>query len=526
MRLALAALLAAGLVSPAPAQPATSRLWRPEERTLVTDLSRVTAVAATQLVVYAATPDALAVYDRGAGALRETLGTIDGYPGGLVTAMVADPGDDTAWFAGIGGWASYQPLGRRFEAGPLPGPADQVVLDQNDPSRGAYFHTLAGWYLVRRLGISAEPANDVPPPGRRIGSLGASELLARAPAFDIVRMRIERDDMLRTWRLTSAVMTPAREEMFVGSDGNGLFRVDIPTYGVQRFPAGLLAAPTAAVAVAGEEVCAGSDPRYRTARRGITCFRPDLEEFAYFEGSSLAGLPILGVRRLLITRRSLWMASDQGALRLDRHSGAARLFGEHEGLPSADVRALAPAPDGVWIGTARGLAVAPDTGLAARTIASQLLDAAVLSLAARSDTLWVGTAAGLYVLLPGAQAPIPAAPGRPELAGPVVALALDGDTLLVATDTRMAWRAADAWHELPGGFPIGRITALASDPAGFWVAGTLGLAFLQPARSLWRALTAPGDVPQPVSDVAAGRDYVWAATPAGVVRLERRVLLP
>lgn len=526
MRLPLAALLAAVAAAPVLAQPATSRFWRPEERTLVTDLSRVTAVAATQLVVYAATPDALAIYDRGTGDLRETLGTIDGYPGGLVTAMVADPGDDTAWFAGIGGWASFQPLGRRFETGPLPGPTDQVVLDRDDPSRGAYFHTPAGWYLVRRNGIAAEPANDAPPPGRRIGSLSASELLARAPAFDLVRMRIERDDQLRTWRLTSAVMTPAREEALVGTDGNGLFRVDIPTYGVQRFPAGLLASPSAAVAVTGDQVCAGSDPRYRTPRRGVTCFRSDLGEFGYFEGTSLAGLPVLGARRLLITRRSLWMASDQGALRLDRHSGAARLFGEHEGLPSADVRALAPAPDGVWIGTARGLAVAPDTGLAPRTTASQVLDVAVLSLAARSDTLWIGTAAGLYVLLPGAEAPIPAAPGRPELAGAVVALALDGDTLLVATDTRLAWRAADMWHVLPGGPSIGRVTALASDPAGFWVAGTLGLAFFQPGRNLWHALTAPGDVPQPVSDVAAGRDYVWAATPAGVVRLERRVLAP
>jgi len=29
-----------------------------------------------------------------------------------------------------------------------------------------------------------------------------------------------------------------------------------------------------------------------------------------------------------------------------------------------------------------------------------------------------------------------------------------------------------------------------------------------------------------VNDVAAGRDYVWAATAGGVVRLERRVLVP
>ncbi len=523
MRLLLAALLAAA--PPLLAQPAASRLWRPEERTLVTDLSRLTAVAASQMVVYGATPDALAVYDR-SGSLRETLGIIDGYPGGLVTTMVADPSDDTAWLGGNAGWATYQPLGRRFEGGPLPAPADQVVLDQTDPSRGAYFHTGAGWFLVRRGALIAEPATDVPPPGRRIGSLSPLQLLARAPAFDLVRMQIERDAMLRTWRMTSAAMTPAREEVFIGTDGNGLFRVDIPTYVAQRFPAGLLAAPTASVAVLGDQVCAGTDPRYRTPRRGITCFRSSLEEFAYFEGTSLQGLETHGVRRLLITRRSLWVAGDLGALRVDRRTGDARVIGEHQGLPSEDVRALAPAPDGVWVGTARGLAVASDTGSVARVLASQTFDAAVLSLAAGGDTLWIGTAAGLFVLLPGASAPIPAAPGQPALGAPIVALALARDTLVVATNAGLAWRAADAWHVLPSGAPIGAVTSLASDPQGFWVGGTLGLAFFQPAHGAWHSLTAPGDVPPPVSDVAAGRDYVWAATPAGVVRLERQVLIP
>jgi ligand-binding sensor domain-containing protein len=523
VRLLPAALLV--VVSPALAQPATSRFWRPEERTLVTDLSRVTAVAASQMVVYGATRDALAVYDRGSTALRETLGIIDGYPG-FVTTMVADPTDDTAWIGGMAGWAVYQPLGRRFDGGPLPGPADVVVLDQTDPSRGAYYHTPAGWYLVRRGALAAEPASDVPPPGRRIGSLSPAELRARAPAFDVIRLRIERDDLLRTWRITSAVMTPAREELLVGTDGNGLFRVDVPTYGVERFPAGLLSAPTASVAVLGDQVCAGSDQRYNAPRRGVSCFRSGLEECTYLEGAAPGALALtLGARRLLVTRRAVWAAGPQGALRIDR-GGDVRQFGERQGLPSEDVRALAPAREGVWIGTARGYALAPDTGANARVVAAQVLDAAVLSLAARSDTVWIGTAVGLYLLLPGADAPIPAAPGQSALSAPIVALALDGDTILAATDTRLVWRAADAWHVEAAGSPIGRVTALAPDPAGFWVAGTAGLAFFQPARSLWRSLTAPGDVPQPVSDVAAGRDYVWAATPAGVVRLERRVLLP
>jgi hypothetical protein len=524
VRLLLAGLLVA-TASPVLAQPAASRLWRAEERTLVTDLSRVTAVAATPLTVYSATRDALAVYDRGALALRDVLGGLDGYPGS-VTTMVADPSDDTAWLGGIAAWAVYHPLGRRFDGGPLPGPADQVVLDRADPSRGAYFHTAVGWFLVRRGGFAAEPAADVPPPGRRIAALPAAELMARAPAFDLVRLQIERDAMLRTWPITAAAMAPASEDLFVGTGGNGLFRVTMPGYGVERLPAGLLSAPTSAVAAAGGDVCAATDPRYAAARRGVTCFRSALEDFSYVEGSSAAGLAAQRVRRLLVTRRALWLATDQGAARLDRRSGDASELRERGGLPSDDVRALAEGADGIWIGTSRGIALAPDSGAPSKVAASVDLDAAVLSLAARGDTLWIGTAAGPFVLSRGAPGPAPAARAEPALAAPVIALALDGDTLLIATDARLAWRAGGAWHVLAPGTPVGRVTALAGDPAGFWVAGALGLALFQPGRNSWHALTAPGDIPQPVADVAVTRDDVWAATAAGVVRFERRVFLP
>ncbi len=526
-RAALVLLLLAVAAPNAGAQPAASRFWRPEERTLVTDLSGVTAVAATQMVVYAATRDALAVYDRYALTLRDVVGTIDGYPGGQITAMVADPTNDTAWLGGFGGWASYQPLSRRFEGGALPGAADQVVLDASDPSRGAYFHTPAGWYFVAELGIAAQPARDVPPPGRRIAAMTPQELLSRVPAFDLVRLRIQRDERLRTWRITSAVIPPASTDAFVATDGNGVFRVNIDSYDTQRLPSGLLAAPTGAVAVSGDEVCAGVDARFRPTRRGVTCFAPDLSRFTYYEGNVVTGLPGTIVRRLLVTRTAVWAATDQGVLRVDRSRATVRQFDVFNGLPSSDVRALAQARGGVWVGTARGLALLPDTDAAVRATASQALNVAVLALAVRGDTLWLGTSAGPYLLAPGADAPVSAAPDHLDQAVPVVALAFKGDTLLAATETRLAWWAAGTWHDAAPVAPsIGAFTAVGADAAGFWVAGTSGLGFFGPGHAVWRALTAAGDVPQPVSDVAAGGDYVWAATPLGVVRLERRVLAP
>ena len=525
--LAVAALVLGGAgARDARAQGAPSRLWRSDERLVLTDLSRVTAVGITQAYVFAATPDALAVYDRAFGALAEVLDRGDGFPGGPINAMVADPADDTAWLAGNGGWAAYHPFGRRWEGGPLPGFADLVVLDAQDASSGAYFHTGAGWFLVRKNGIGAEPVPAGPSPGQRLGPLSARELFVAAPGLEAVRLTIERDEQLRPTPITSAALSATRGELFVGTAGNGVFRVDLGSYRADRLPAGLLGTATGAVAVDRDGVCAAADLRAATVQRGITCFAPDLSRFQELRGG-LLGLPGTQARRLLLTRTAVWLATGAGVLRLPRGGGPGRTYTAGGGLRSDDVRALAPAPDGVWIGTAMGVAVAPDTpeGRGAQFVAA--VPPGILALGTSGDTLWMGTPAGLLVLLPGSTTPLVVEPSLPQLREPVVALAVKGDTILAALETRLALRAGGAWRLVdPPGTPIGRFTAAAPDLAGFWLGGTQGLAFYAPAHNVWRALTSTGDLPLPVNDVVADRDHSWVATPGGVVRLLRRVLTP
>lgn len=513
------ALLLAQIIAP----PST-RIWHEDERALITDLTVVTAVAATRGVVYAAVPGALAVYDRGFRTWKETIGALDGFPPGPITAMAANPEDDTAWLAGTGQWLSWSPFARRLDSGSLPGYADAVVLDARDPSRGAYFHTGAGWYFVARGALAAEPARDVPPPSSRVGGLSYGQLVARAPALDAVRFRFQRDEHLRDYRLTAAAVAPLTNEIYVATDGNGVFEVDPLTYATQPLPRGSLGAAVGAVAVARGEVCEGSDARARGLRRGITCFDESLRDWRYVETAGLAGLPGTLTRQLLITQRAVWAATDQGLVRAGRNGERVQQIGEREGLPGLDVYALALAPAGVWVGTSRGLALVADTGRAL-VIARSFSSGPVLALLSSWDTLWAGTPAGLALLPPGGDGLL-LVDGPAPLREPIVALARHGDTLVAATATRFivhanGWRVVD----VPGR-PIGRITAMAEDTAGLWVAGSEGVAFFDPSRPLWNALIAPGDVPHPVRGIAASRDHVWVATDAGLVRYARRVLTP
>ncbi len=474
--------------------------------------------------MYAAVPGGLAVYDRGFRSWKETIGALDGFPPGPIIAMAANPEDDTAWLAGQGRWLAWSPFGRRLDSGPLPGYADAVVLDARDPSRGAYFHTGAGWYFVARGALAAEPARDVPAPNARVGGLSYAGLVARAPALDAVRFRIQRDEHLRDYRLTAAAVAPLTNEIYVATDGNGVFEVDPLTYATTPLPKGALGVAIGAVAVSHGEICAASDARASGVRRGITCFDESLRDMRYIETAGLAGLPGNLTRRLLITQRAVWAATDQGLVRADRREGRVQQIAERDGLPGFDVYALAPAPTGVWVGTARGLALVADTGRSVAVVRS-ITSGPVLALMSAWDTLWAGPPAGLALLPPSGDALL-LVDGPGPLREPIVALARHADTLVAATATRFIVHAGE-WRvvDVPGR-PIGRIAAMASDTAGLWVAGSEGFAFFDPSRPLWNALLAPGDVPHPVRDIVATRDHVWVATDAGLVRYARRVLVP
>jgi ligand-binding sensor domain-containing protein len=506
----------------------TSRLWHSDERTLLTDLSVVTAIAATRTTVFAATLGGLAVYDRGLRNWRETIGLLDGYPDRPVTAMAADPTDDSVWFAGNGYWWRYESFGRRLEQGLLSGVADQLVLDANDPSRGAYIHTNSGWYFVPRGALTAVPAGQLPAPGARIGSLSYQQLQSRLPAFDAIRFRLERDEQNRSYRLTSAGSAPLTNELFVGTDGNGAFKVDPVTYTVERLPAGMLGSAVGAVSAWRGQICAAGNARTATVRRGITCFDENLGPFIYYESEGAGGLPGTQVRAVLVTERAIWAATDQGLLRAPRRGGRIQQLVLRDGLPSNDVGALAAAADGVWAGTSGGLALVSDTGRLA-TVVARADGPPILSLASTdTDTLWAGTSNGLVAFLMPIGGPVVSFAGVPGLADPIVAIARRGDTLVAASASRLVIRAGAEWqlHDVPGR-PIGSVTHVAADERnGFWVAGTLGLAYYDPSRGVWNALVSPGDVPMPVRDVAATRNYVWVATDVGVLRYQRRILMP
>ena len=220
----------------------------------------------------------------------------------------------------------------------------------------------------------------------------------------------------------------------------------------------------------------------------------------------------------------LWLATDGGVLKVDPGSGRSRRFDLGSGLPSEDVESLAPAPDGIWVGTSRGLAVITADD---RVVRIGSFDQAVAALLTVRESLWVGSVAGLALLAPGEREPVVPAElaAQPGLRAPIAALGRVGDTLVVATIDQLAWRdpATHAWTLLRSRADLGGLRALAGDAggAGVWLGGSAVLAFWDLPHGTFRALQIPGDLPAPVRDLAVSGRYLWVATDSGLVRLER-----
>ena len=450
------------------------RVWSPENRVVISDFSDVAAVAASPWLVFAATTHGLVIYDRAARRFRSPVTPLDGYPAGRVRRAIADAAGNGVWLdlGTAGGYVRYDVGGRTWTPGSLPsGQIDQP--------------------------LTVEAA------------------LAGAPIADALRAAMLTDTRLRTHQFTAAAATPERPEIFFGTNGLGLVRVDKQTGEWEVLTYGLIAPGVGAVASAPNGIWAATSARAAARRRGLTWVASDLSSTRSAEGGRAAlGFSFLYARRLLAAGSDLWLATEQGVLRIDSSTFASRTWD----LP--DVTSLASSRTGIWVGTTRGLSLITADERVQEFGPSAV---AITSLLAAGDTLWVGTNAGLGQVLPGARAITTPAElaDRPSLRVTVYALGRLQDTIVMATGRELLWRnpTTQVWTPVPLPLTLGTPTAIADHDGALWVGGTRGLAQADIANGSVHLYPVPFDVPAPVRDLTSDRDFLWAATDSGVVRI-------
>ncbi|HET7457813.1 MAG TPA: hypothetical protein VFJ74_09165 [Gemmatimonadaceae bacterium] len=521
---------------------------RREDRVVLTRTSDVTAVAASQRMVYVATTGGLAIYDRTFQTWRPPLAAGDALPNGRPTALAADPSSDGVWVGGVGSVTYYQATTDFETSATVPGIVEVIAFDRGDPQAGAYVRASGQWSLVSSSGFVRPLSPAQLPNGRLSAPPSLRQLYQEYPALQSFSSLLTRDAELRSWPVSAAAKSPDRtSELWVGTMGGGLFRVDPNFNQAEQLPFGLLDRGAGALALAADGVWVAGLGDVGSSRGGLTFVSDDLQRWRWLEsGYAGGGSSLVGARSLDLEVRGnrAWLATDRGVARIDTRSGGGSgratdvvVWSALNGLPSDVALSVAARPDGAWVGTSSGLVFVSDSG-SARSAAPSSVSAvlgsggAVRALLATGDTLWVGTDFGLDFVPPagadGTRRLVRAGAQEtdPRLARRITALATSDSAVAVATD------GAIIFYDRHTGRPmtstdvaaigaIGGVRALAMDGNTVWAAGPSGVVVVTRATGAARFLSVPRDVPAEAFDVVLERDYAWIATRDGVVRLRR-----
>lgn len=545
-----------------------SGAWDADDRVLITDFQRVTALARSPDRLFAATDGGLVVLSDAFGHWELPITREDGWPAAQVLALGWDGRDGTLWLATRDGrLLQLDMAGRRWLDGfSVPGAVERIVAAADDPSR-LLLRRGERWYALDPFTRDLQPVS--------------SGVVQQAIGTDF-DLRARRDLLTDpTWQAAQPFLGRRGHERYAVTDvmpsagGSGEFWV--ATYGgfLERYDSfsgnsepvdyGMVGIGAAAVLVADETLWFA--PRHASDRYGVAAADPALEEWSTWGGAALGfgsrGAPDAPIRAWLRLGDDTWAGGDRGLHRFDGERWHQESLGRRADV--APITSLAAGPaglPGVWVGTERGLLRIRSAG--AQPDVLMLSATRVRSLAVHDGDLWVGTEAGLVRLRgddplagdPGVgdaegedggaeDAEVGRAPVRPEEdaeraatvpmpedvgpPGRVGALAADGGRLYAGIE-RGVWvlDRADWSRAAPLGVLAARVSALAAHDGVLWVGTDEGLVAWETQEDVVRQFTfAAGDLPtgsrgeRGVTGIAVEPGgAVWAATPAGAVRLD------
>jgi ligand-binding sensor domain-containing protein len=514
--------LIAGLVRTADAQSFT-RDWRPEDRTVIGDFSRINAIAASMDRVFIVAPSGVLIWNPQFQRWEGSYNPPERNLLAQVFAGVTDPLDNSLWLARPNGWIHFQPDIQLWDQGLVPEGILGIAFDQDNPGAGLYLRGRTGWELLSRGGGTPSPA---PPPRRPLAPASVAEAIRSNPSLQANAAAILTDNRLRTVRYTAAARSFDNRGWYLGTSGIGvLFAADgspIP----ERMTFGLPGDRVGAVFSWPGGVWTATD-RTALSDASLTFVASDLGRFLSLPGTSAMGTPFSQVRELAGQGKAVWAATDFGVARVQPADSSVQLVDERRGLPDSRVYSIVSRGGRIVVGTAHGIARLGDS-LGVERIAPGYRNA-VYTVFPAGDSVWAGTAAGLLLALPDRSDLVrPAGLASPSLQAGVVDLAPLADTLVALTQDQLLWLDPQSrrWTLGPNlSALLGRLRRFVADGPGFWVAGDRGVGFARLGTPPLRPLR-EGDLPGAANDLAVDQDYLWVATNGGLVRFRLSAIRP
>jgi hypothetical protein len=509
------------LTAPSMVGQSFSRDWRPEDRTVLRDFSRVTAIATSSERVFIASTNGLLIWNPQFHRWERAVEPPDPTVLARVFTALTDPLDNSVWLGRTDGWVHYQPDIQLWEHGLIPEGVFAIGFDGDNPVSGLYARTRNGWVLLPRGGTVPTPAQQ---PARVITPATVEQAIQSNPSLQANSAAILTDSRLRSVRYTAAARSFDNRGWYLGTTGIGaLFILDGGAF-PERLTFGLPSDRVGAVYSWPGGVWAATD-RTTTADASITLVAQELSDFKTLPGPSAVGPPFNQVTELTGQGRSIWAATDLGVSRIDPGDERVQLVDDSRGLPDNRVYAVVSRQGRITVGTAHGLAQVNDS-LRVERLAPSFTQAAY-AVFPSGDSVWVGTSIGLLLALPGQSDMVrPSGLSSPSLQVPVVDIAPLGDTVVALTQDGLIWRNPQnrSWSRGPDlSLLLGRLRRMVADGDGFWVAGDRGVGYVRLDTPPIHPLR-EGDLPGPANDLAVDDQYLWVATNGGLVRFRLSVI--
>jgi ligand-binding sensor domain-containing protein len=464
----------------------------------------ITSAAIDQNNVYFGTVNGVIRYDRFANRWLDPLTITDGIPYQYIDNIAYDPDYDRIWVDTRYGSAYYQPTFRQW----YPGTEFPIPLARND------FKASALGALITEYGYMYNNG--------RLSDLN-----------------------FNTYQLTKGV-DDGFNHLYVGTWGLGPVVIN-PRYGdIKTMPYGLYTEDATALIRVGDRFWIGAglddygDP-------GITLCDTSLQQWEYYAPRNVTGIGSTRVSSAVGDGKITWLGTDYGLLRYDSQSETFTTFADFSPLPSLAVNALAADTAWVYVGTDRGLGFVSKSGLfekrrrkekqaanssessieepgAPLTGKNRMVGWRVNCLKLIDNYLYTGTERGALrraMNTYGDFEYLNTSEGM--LSDEIFDIARKGDSLFFATRNDIVivnTRSGEASTISDSkGFGVWQIRKIIVDTLNVWAATSAGLWKYRFSDGYSRLFTRnDGMISDDVRSLEMVGDYLWLATPKGVIR--------
>ncbi len=334
------------------------------------------------------------------------------------------------------------------------------------------------------------------------------------------------DKFLKRYEMICAAKD--RNWLWVGTDGQGVYKYDITTFIPEDYLLGVPGGKILSIYKDTNSIWLGS-------ANGITKWNSDNDLYTYYYSSEEYGLLSSEASSIVSNYENVWFGTPEGVVQFNKQSKTWQTFTRFDGLPSEQVTSLILESNKLWIGTTNGLAKIPVSPSSSRfggrsgadekdEIITQVFKGlCVNDIAIDSSGVWLATSRGVFRKSHNTWEEFI----DPDKIFPhgVYKILFDANKIYFGSRQGLLVYTGNGWQRFtyPVTLPGKRIFSIAADSLSLWVGTDKGVAVWDKKLNIWERYTEKNSpITSEVYSILLDNGYVYFGTRDGLIRLNKR----